>query len=264
MPEPVAVMSIPPHLRKRYEHEETVREVFNRWAREGRTKQMAKNNRRLAEQVLERLNLVEEDRVLDIGCGDGWTAELLSARCARGTVVGIDISDEMIDRARRRSADSGNQLFQVASAEEIPWAEDYFSRVVSIESAYYWHSPETAAREIFRVTGFGGRFALLMSFYRENPHTAHWDELFDVPLHHNSAAEWKELFELFAFQDVRTEQLPDDTPLPWLFRAGEFWTSKRQRRAFQETGALLVTGVKPEAPPPGPVEPYREPFPIVE
>ena len=171
---------VPPHEIARLDHEELLREEFNRWPCEGRSDEMEHWHRPVTEKVVGRMQLSPDERILDLGCGDGWTCRLLSPLAPEGAVVGIDIADEMIAIARGRSIELDNILFAPGSAEEIPWAEDYFTRVLSVESAYYWHSPEKAAGEIFRVTAWGGRIFVLMFYHRENPYTHHWQE--HVPL----------------------------------------------------------------------------------
>jgi ubiquinone/menaquinone biosynthesis C-methylase UbiE len=60
-------------------------------------------------------------RVLDIGCGTGYFARLLCrAVGARGLVIGIDASREMIHYANRTRA-TANCQFQVATAEALPF-----------------------------------------------------------------------------------------------------------------------------------------------
>jgi SAM-dependent methyltransferase len=64
--------------------------------------------------VLDRMRLSPEDNVLDVGCGAGWLSRLLAEQVPEGRVVGVDISDEMIRRARRNSADLENAMLSSA------------------------------------------------------------------------------------------------------------------------------------------------------
>lgn len=263
----------PPQLQKRYEQEERLRAEFDRWALAGRGPEMEARHRRITQKTIERMELGRGERILELGCGDGWASRLLSPLCPDGAIVGVDISEEMIRLARERSAAHENVLFVPGSAEEIPWAEAYFTRVISVESAYYWSSLEAAAVEIFRVTAFSGRIFLLLNIYEENPHSRHWADLLRVPVHVKSGAEWAELFRAFGFENVETCQIPDDTPIPDDFDSDVHWSSREHREQFQLAGALLLTASKPALPPPGPIEvdpnaprpadPDPDPFPIV-
>ena len=108
---------------------------------------METQHRRVTEKTIELMELGPDERILDLGCGDGWASRLLSPLCPEGAIVGVDISNEMIRLAREKSVNCENVLFVPGSAEEIPWAEAYFTRVISIESAYYWPSLEGAGGE---------------------------------------------------------------------------------------------------------------------
>ena len=74
----------------------------------------------------------------------GWLARLIAEQVPEGRVVGMDVSDEMIRRARRRQVDIDNAMFVVGEADQIPWDANFFTRAISVESAYYW--PDPAAR----------------------------------------------------------------------------------------------------------------------
>jgi ubiquinone/menaquinone biosynthesis C-methylase UbiE len=254
----------PPHEQKRLDHEEKVRAMFNRWAGSGNVAEMEQQHLATAEKVIARMGLAPNDSVLEVGCGEGWLCRRLAGICSEGAVVGIDVSEEMINLARAKSAEAGNLMFAVGAAEEIPWAEDYFTRVVSVESAYYWYSPERAARELFRVTAYGGRVFLLMSYYQENPHAHHWQQEVEFPFRLMSEGEWAELLTTFGFQQVATERIADDTPVPDDYQPDAHWRSREEKLAFQRAGILVVAGKKPDLPPPGPIEPAQQKKPLFE
>ncbi len=256
-------MNVPPHLRARLQKEEQIRELFNRWAADGRAERMEHQHGWITEQVIDRMELGPSERILDVGCGEGWTCRLLSSRCPEGAIVGIDVSDEMVRLARRKSPEQGNVLFTPGSAEEIPWAEGYFTRVICVETAYYWHSVEAAIQEIFRVTEFGGHVCLVNSYHKENPYLPHLPEQLGVSLQPYSAVEWHELFESFGFEKVEVRLILDEAPMPHDFESDLYFRSREQRDQFQRAGALLLTAAKPQLPPPGPIEPLSEPFPVV-
>lgn len=228
----------------RREREEAVARTFDAWVRDGTATGMERRHKRLAERMLERLELPTNSRVLDLGCGDGWTARLVARRLTAGAVFGLDVSSEMVLLARRLSADLENTLFAPGAAEEIPWAEDYFTHVLSIESAYYWTDTVLAAKEISRVTAYGGSFHVLINYYEENPYSAGWDRETGLALHRLSAEEWARLFRDAGFEEVATDQIPDDSPIS----PGKPPDELARRQGLQAVGALYVTGRKPALP----------------
>jgi len=233
------------------DREERLRQEFDRKAQAGPEPQ-EQYLQRLAAAVAVREPIAADERLLDVGCGEGWLCRLLAPRCPDGAVVGIDISGEMIHRARERSLEFENVLHTIGSAEEIPWVEDYFTRTLSVEAAYYWSAPERASAEMLRVTAWGGRFDGLLSFYRDNTATHHWQDLSSEPLLLQSEAEWKDLFALVGFRDVEATRVRD-TAGAGGFRPGPLWRSEQEWEQFLEAGALLISGQKPGLPPPGPL-----------
>ncbi|MDX9980647.1 MAG: methyltransferase domain-containing protein [Lentisphaeria bacterium] len=116
---------------------------------------------RLHRQVVELLDLGDGQHVLDVGCATG----ALSARIARtclplgGSVVGIDAAAKMIAAARRKHGDQPNLVFEAALAEELPYANGSFDRVVS---TFFFHHvnkslKERCLAEMHRVLRPGGR-----------------------------------------------------------------------------------------------------------
>ena len=223
---------------------ETLREEFNRWAEAGRGEGMEQDHLPIVLPVLDRMCLGPEDNVLDLGCGAGWLARLVAEQVPEGRVVGIDISDEMIRRARRNNVAVENAMFVVGEAQEIPWDANFFTHVISVEAAYYWPDPRAALREMHRVLREGGSAWVLINYYRENVHAHQWGEILTVPSHLLSAAEWAELFSDAGFSNVKHERISDPTPAPDRYE-GRWFRDAAQLRAFRQEGALLVWGTKP-------------------
>lgn len=65
--------------------------------------------------VLDRLPLRGDERVLDAGCGSGRVTELLVERVPRGSVVALDGSPAMVERARSRLAGFGDRVEYVVA-----------------------------------------------------------------------------------------------------------------------------------------------------
>src|ERR1700730_13931517 len=109
-------------------HSESLRQEFNRWAEADRGEGMEHDHLPIVLPVLDRMRLAPEDNVLDLGCGTGWLARLLAEQVPEGRVVGVDISDEMIRRARHNNVDLENAMFVIGEAEEIPWDASFFTQ----------------------------------------------------------------------------------------------------------------------------------------
>ena len=184
------------------------------------------------------------DKVLDVGCGTGWLVRRIAPLVPAGLAAGMDISDAMLGRAETLSAELPNVIHARGGADAIPWESDFFTTVLSIESAYYWPDPDKGLREIFRVLTPGGSAWILINYYRDNPYCHQWGELLKVPTHLLSAQEWVELFRQAGFREVSHQRIPDLSPTPDVY-TGRWYRDAEQMRNFKQEGALLVYGRKP-------------------
>ena len=100
------------------------------------------------------------DRLLDVGFGGGALMRLALERHEHLRVSGLEPSPEMVARAERRFADEmarGRVDVRAGAIEDIPWADDTFSVVVTMNTPYFWRDREQALAEIRRVLRPGGR-----------------------------------------------------------------------------------------------------------
>jgi NADH-quinone oxidoreductase subunit B len=126
----------------------------------------------------------------------------------------------MVRQARAASKDFDNVMFVVGSAAQIPWEENFFDKVLSVESFYYYPDQERALAELFRVMAPHGRLFILINLYKDNPYSLQWVPKLKVPVHVRSAAEYVELLKKARFRkrgvcaDPRRHahagKLPDD------------------------------------------------------
>src|SRR5437763_10453546 len=224
--------------------DQRLQQEFNRWAAEGRGEEMEQHHLPITAPVLELMQLRPADRVLDLGCGAGWATRLLAARVPQGKVTGVDISDEMIERARRSSTNFSNIEFAVGSSEKIPAANDSCDKVLSIESFYYYPDQGAALDELRRLLKPGGRFFILINLYKDNPYSLRWVQTLQVPVHALSEAEYLQLIRAHGFTQAETRRIPDDSPTPETY-FGKWFKNAAELREFKRIGALLLTASKP-------------------
>jgi SAM-dependent methyltransferase len=97
--------------------------------------------------------------VLEVGCGRGGGAAFVSERFGPRSVTGLDLAHRAIDRCRRRYGRPGLS-FVAGDAEQLPFADDAFDAVLSVESSHCYADPSRFWREAHRVLRPGGRLLL--------------------------------------------------------------------------------------------------------
>ncbi|MDD5577705.1 MAG: class I SAM-dependent methyltransferase [Methylobacter sp.] len=113
--------------------------------------------------VLGLLEVQAEDRVLEVGFGPGVAIQQLAASTPVGSIAGIDSSREMLEQAEARNAKTiaaGRIDLRLSSVEHLPFDDNSFDKVMSINSLQVWPDAVAALREILRVMKAGGKMAL--------------------------------------------------------------------------------------------------------
>ena len=110
---------------------------------------------RLVEPLLDAAGVGSGTRVLDVASGPGFVAAKAAERGA--AVVGVDIADAMLARARRLHPELD---FRHGDAEALAFDNDSFDAVVANFALLHLGRPEQAAGEFARVLAPGGRLAL--------------------------------------------------------------------------------------------------------
>jgi SAM-dependent methyltransferase len=112
-----------------------------------------------ARSFYERLDVPPGAHLLDVACGSGQLALIAAREGVR--VTGIDIAENLIERARARAGAEGLPAdFEVADAEALPFRAASFDVVVSMIGAMFAPRPDLVAKELARVCAPGGTIAM--------------------------------------------------------------------------------------------------------
>jgi ubiquinone/menaquinone biosynthesis C-methylase UbiE len=223
--------------------DQKLQQEFNEWAAAGRGDAMEDHHSDITDQTLALMNLQPSDRVLDLGCGTGWASRRIARVLTAGEVVGIDVADEMLRRAEQASSGISNLRYIWGSAERIPTADNHFTKILSVESFYYYADQGKALNELRRVLAPGGRLFILINLYRDNPYSLLWVEELKVPVQVSSEAEYLELLRRHGFTSVEARHIPDRTPTPETY-SGKWFKNADELKDFKRIGALLLMGTK--------------------
>jgi ubiquinone/menaquinone biosynthesis C-methylase UbiE len=99
-------------------------------------------------------------RVLDVGTGTGAVALLVAQRFPSAEVTGVDVSERMLEEARRKAPEG--MRFETADAERLPYGDDGFDLVTLGNMIPFFD-------ELARVTAPAGRVLLAYSAGPETP-----------------------------------------------------------------------------------------------
>ncbi len=155
-------------------------------------------------ELIPKLGLKGDERVLDIGCGDGKITAAIAASLDFGSVMGIDSSPEMVAHATKAFPDNRARLaFVCLDAREISFLREF--DVVFSNAALHWvpdHGPllvrirrslRPAGRVLLQMAGKGNAAAIV-----------------DVVSNVIRKSPWRPFFDRFAF--------------PWAFYGAEEYT----------------------------------------
>ena len=146
---------------------------------------------------------------------------------------------------RAAAEDFDNVMYVWSPADKIPWEENYFDKVLSVESFYYYPDQERALAELFRVMAPHAKLYILINLYKDNHYSLRWVNELKVPVHAKSEAEYIALLKAHAFEDVQAVRIPDETPTPETY-SGKWFKNAEELRDFKKIGALLLIAKKPD------------------
>ncbi len=113
----------------------------------------------VAEQLVDAVDVMPDERVLDVACGSGNTA-IAAARCF-ARVTGVDFVPALLEHGRARAAAELLEVeFVEGDAQALPFPDGSFDVVLSTFGAMFAPDQEQTAAELLRVTRPGGRIGM--------------------------------------------------------------------------------------------------------
>src|ERR1700739_269390 len=118
---------------------------------------------RVHEKLIAQAELADGHRVLEIGCGTGNLTLRVKRAHPSVEVIGSDPDPLALRRAQRKALGNSGIRFERGYAQQLPYGDDEFARVLSSMMLHHLDSDAkpAAAAEIFRVLRPGGRLHLV-------------------------------------------------------------------------------------------------------
>lgn len=106
------------------------------------------------------LNWVEDGTHIEVGAGSGPITRLMAERANRATVIGLDPSEGLIEKAKEASHEHANLNFEVANGDTLRFIDNSIDNVVMHTVLSHVPDPSTLVIEAMRVLKPGGKLVV--------------------------------------------------------------------------------------------------------
>lgn len=181
-----------------------------------------------ARELIAGLELRGDERILDVGCGDGKVTAEIARAVPRGVAVGVDASPQMIEFANKTfpAGKNPNLEFHVLDAREIQFVRKF--DLVFSNAALHWVDDHPAfVRGAAAVLRPGGRLVVscggkgnahdVFLALRPEMRAQRWREFFrkmEAPYFFHSPEEYKKWLPRFGFKTKSVKLVPKDAAYP--------------------------------------------------
>jgi trans-aconitate methyltransferase len=181
-----------------------------------------------AQELIEKLELFGNERVIDIGCGDGRVTAAIAEKVPQGAVTGIDRSPEMIRFAREHFSNGScpNLTFVRMDASHLTFSEEF--DVVFSNAALHWISDHhqvlggiscslvPGGRMLIQMGGKGNADQVfrILNDLLENPRWSRYFEGFSFSYGFFDAAEYRRWLSYAGLDPIRVELISKDMSYP--------------------------------------------------
>lgn len=188
-------------------------------------KKASAHQRQWGEKLIAELDLKGDERILDLGCGDGGLTAQLTELVPIGLVVGIDASRSMIDSARKNHKNE-NLRFDLMDINTIDF-EDEFDVIISNAALHWIKDHKRLLQNVYKSLKAGGIvrfnfaadgncstfFKVVRQVMAEERYTEYFD-VFDWPWYMPTVDEYEKILKQFGFKQIRVSSENADVYFP--------------------------------------------------
>lgn len=187
-------------------------------------KMMNETNISMTKESIKALHLMDNEKVLELGHGNAEHLSYLLDFANNIQYTGLEVSETMKSEAEKINSKYLSQVeFHLYEGNKIPFENESFDKVMTVNTIYFWENPVEFFNEIYRVLKKDGSFVLTFAkkdFMKNLPFTAD--------------------FKLYNYEDV--EELVAQTNFKRMIRSDkeEWITSKTGTFVKREYKVLTI------------------------
>lgn len=137
---------------------------------------MNENHKGISEFAFECVNVNEDYKILDIGCGGGVNIEKF-LKLTRNHVDGLDYSEVSVAESIKRNQeaiDNGRCEIVHADVSAMPLEDESYDLVSAFETVYFWPNIGETFKEVSRITKPNGQFMIAQGTDGNHPDDEKW------------------------------------------------------------------------------------------
>jgi SAM-dependent methyltransferase len=115
---------------------------------------MNESNINMTYHSIDRLSLSNHDIILELGHGNCKHLPYILEQNNTLTYFGLDISQLMHDEAKRihqHAMDNKRASFFLYDGKHIPFGDEFFTKIFTVNTLYFWTDPKLLLMELFRI-----------------------------------------------------------------------------------------------------------------
>lgn len=123
----------------------------------------------LYRRTLDELRITQDDVLLEVGCGRGCGTALALQEYTPSEAHGVDAVERQVEKSKEINSkaivESGGRLvYQTGFADSLPYDDNYFSKIISVEATPHFPNMDLFVEEIRRVSKPRARIAIASIF----------------------------------------------------------------------------------------------------
>jgi len=147
---------------------------------------MHETNINMTRHSVQNLNIKAGNAILELGHGNAGHVEFIFEQAENLKYYGLEMSELMFQEARQINRNFVSQkqaFFSLYDGNDIQFQDNYFDKIFTVNTIYFWQNPEKFVLEIYRVLKEKGTFSLTFaeeSFMKTLPFTKYEFELYST------------------------------------------------------------------------------------